>query len=221
MARTENGRNRIGATYERLRGEILGGTLEPGARLKPAEIAERFKVSVPVVREALTRLVGDRVVVSVPHQGFSVMSLNAVFLEQHTEARSQVDGLAARLATERGDLEWEATVVGSLHRLLSTPLRSDEGAPLSDAWAAADQNFHHAIAAGCGNAVLIDLRDQLASATKLLIHWAAACAPARNAVDEHQGIADAALARDGDLLAARIDAHYRRTSGDLLAIVGR
>jgi DNA-binding GntR family transcriptional regulator len=218
VARTRDGRNRVGLAYDTLRTEIIGGGLDPGARLKPGEIAERLGVSVQVVREALTRLVGDRIIVSRPHQGFSVMSLSQDDLEHHTEARAQLDVVALRLAVERGDLEWESRVVGALHRLLSTPLRpAGMSVGVSEEYAAADRDFHHHLAAGCGNAVLLDLRDQLSARTRLLIHWAAARQPTRDAVDEHAAIGEAAIARDGDLLASLIVDHYRRTALDLVA----
>ncbi|UGS34523.1 GntR family transcriptional regulator [Capillimicrobium parvum] len=217
MARTEDGGNRIGSTYEALRQEIMGGRLAPGARLKPGEVAERLGVSIPVVREALTRLVGDRLVVSRAHQGFSVVALTSEHLTQHTEARIRIDGLAVRLATERGDLEWESSVVAALHRLLSTPQRTaNEQDSVSDAWAAAHFSFHHAIVSGCGNDVLLDIRDQLASTADLIVHWAAAKRPQRDAVDEHNAIADAVIARDGERAASLLESHYQTTADSLI-----
>lgn len=214
MTHTVDGSNRIGSTYEALRSEILSGGLAPGTRLKPGEIAERLGVSAPVTREALTRLVGERLVVSRPHQGFSVVPLTAAHLEQHTEARVEVDGIAVRLAVQRGDIEWESTVVASLHRLLNTPLRPNaDHADVSDAWSTAHRAFHHALVAGCGNEVLLDIRDQLSSTADLFIHWASAKRPQRDAVDEHSAIADAVVARDGDLAASLLAQHYRTTAG--------
>lgn len=217
MARTKDGSNRIGATFETLRAEIMGGRLEPGSRLKPGEIAERLGVSVPVVREALTRLVGERLAIARPHQGFSVVSLTREQVEQHTEARSHIDGLAVRLATERGDIEWESSVVGALHRLLSTPIRTANETAMSDSWSAAHAAFHHALAAGCDNQVLLDIRDQLASTADLLIHWAAARYPQRNVVEEHKAIAEAAIAREGERAASLLADHYRTTVEHLIA----
>ena len=44
------------AVARQIREAILGGTYEPGARIREAELAERFKVSRSPVREALPAL---------------------------------------------------------------------------------------------------------------------------------------------------------------------
>jgi DNA-binding GntR family transcriptional regulator len=52
------------AVAEHLREEILSGALPPGAPIRDAEIAARLKVSITPVREAITELIGEGLVVS-------------------------------------------------------------------------------------------------------------------------------------------------------------
>jgi len=101
-----------------LRAEILAGRLAPGTRLRLVELAERFSVSQSVVREALTRLAGQEIVVALPQQGFRVASLTLDDLTALTEARMHIEGLVLRLAVQRGDVAWEASAVAAHHRLL-------------------------------------------------------------------------------------------------------
>lgn len=211
----DNGR--IAAVYDALRREILSGRLAPGARLKPSDFAADLDVSAPVVREALVRLAGERLVVGRPNRGFSVISLTHQELEQHTEARVLIDQLAIRLAIERGDLDWQSDIVAALYRLQATPIRLDDPQPrISDDWAANHAAFHRALVAGCGNDFLLDLRQQLADTSDMLIRWAVVATPEQNGEDdEHRRLADAVLAHDYAAAAELIATHYRRTADRL------
>ena len=62
-------------TYGCLRADILGGRFAPGQRLRPSELAASNGVSLNVVREALNRLAGERLVSASPQQGFAVVAI--------------------------------------------------------------------------------------------------------------------------------------------------
>ena len=72
MAEIEAGQNRTERVFEALRFELLESRLQPGERLKLVELAERFGISQTVVREALTRLSEQGLVVATPNKGFMV-----------------------------------------------------------------------------------------------------------------------------------------------------
>lgn len=65
-----------GATFERvylaLKQTILSGTFPPGTQLEPAALAERFVASITPVRDALHRLVGERLVHTPRNDGFRI-----------------------------------------------------------------------------------------------------------------------------------------------------
>ena len=91
--------------YEILRGELLNGGLRPGQKLKLVELTERFGVSQSVIREALTRLTEQDLLIATPQRGFRVRDLSVEDIAELTETRIQVESLALRLAVERGDLQ--------------------------------------------------------------------------------------------------------------------
>ena len=70
--------------YERLRDEIIAGSLEPGEQLVEARIATEFGVSKTPVREALIRLQRDGLVEIEPYRGARVLEPSA----EPTSARS-------------------------------------------------------------------------------------------------------------------------------------
>jgi DNA-binding GntR family transcriptional regulator len=60
------------AAYLKLRQDILSGKLKPGTRLRFAEIAKDYEAGVSTLREALSRLTSDRLVIAEGQRGFGV-----------------------------------------------------------------------------------------------------------------------------------------------------
>src|SRR5665811_1046005 len=91
--------------HSRLRAEILAGTFAPGQRLGMVALATRFSVSQSVVREALTRLAEQKMVVALPQQGFRVFPLSKRDLSAvsytHLRAHETVLDLVCRLLLEK------------------------------------------------------------------------------------------------------------------------
>ena len=84
--------------YEMLRSELLNGVLQPSHKLKMVELTERFGASQSVIREALTRLTEQGLLVATPQRGFRVRDLSIQDIAELTETRIQVESLALRLA---------------------------------------------------------------------------------------------------------------------------
>lgn len=86
---------------EHLRRMIFTGQLRTGDRVPQDEIAARLGVSRLPVREALTGLARDGLVVVRPHQGAFVSTFDAATIRDHFEIVGLVQGLAAaRLAED-------------------------------------------------------------------------------------------------------------------------
>jgi DNA-binding GntR family transcriptional regulator len=95
----------VEGAYTRLRDAILSNQLPPGTALSVPEFARQLQVSRSPIREAVQRLVYDGLAVYVAHRGAEVAGMNFDDLQQLYEVREVLEGLAARLATERIDAE--------------------------------------------------------------------------------------------------------------------
>ncbi len=213
--RTEN-------VYSALRAEILAGALMPSARLRLVELAERFAVSQTVIREALTRLAAQKIVTSTPQQGFRVAALTISDLTELTEARSYIEGTVLALAIQRGDIQWEASVVASHHQLLRTPVRLASGGTNPE-WMAVHEVFHAKLFEGCANERLRHVALTLRDAAALYRAWSGSIGQGRDRdlASEHHGLLEAVLARDPDLAVERLRQHIEHTSAALLAVAER
>lgn len=197
---------------DELRTNMLSGQWAPGDRLQLNQISEQFNTSSTVVREALTRLAGERLVVLRPNRGFFVPTLSLDELRDITELRCVNEQFGVSLAIERGDLTWEGELMAAHHTMERTPSR-DEDNRLTAGWAAAHQGFHAQLLAACGIPALIDLTNTLSDLAQLYNCWATSATnwTGRDLSAEHQAILEAALARDAEATSSLLADHYRGT----------
>lgn len=195
---------------EALRREIAEGRLKPGDRL-PGEqlLAETFKVSRNVVREAIARLRSDGVVQSRQGIGAFVVreaplpvlrvepdaSSNREAYKNLFELRAMLEIRAAGLAATRGSDLQHAAISLALARMRGIEKWADKGVD-------ADLEFHRAIALATGNDYVArvvgfvseHMRDSI-MATRRRPN-ASVNEIVEITIAEHEAIHDAILARD-------------------------
>lgn len=71
--------------YELIREDIISGRLEPEARLKVADLADRYGTSTNPVREALQQLRGEGFVMMEPNRGARVRPIDEAFVRDIIE----------------------------------------------------------------------------------------------------------------------------------------
>jgi GntR family transcriptional regulator, vanillate catabolism transcriptional regulator len=86
----------------RLRELILAGELPGGARIAELALVERLGVSRTPIRAALMRLEQEGLLEGLPNGGYAVRTFSERDVADAIELRGTVEGLAARLAAERG-----------------------------------------------------------------------------------------------------------------------
>lgn len=86
----------------RLRELILSGELPPGQRLSELAVVDRLGVSRTPVRAALARLEEEGLVEALTFGGYAVRAFSEQEVNEAIELRGVLEGLAARLAAEKG-----------------------------------------------------------------------------------------------------------------------
>nr|WP_296774429.1 GntR family transcriptional regulator [Rhodococcus sp. (in: high G+C Gram-positive bacteria)] len=210
-------KTRSEVVYDEVRAEILNGEISPGVRLKIADLGARFGVSLSVVREALTRLGEQGLVVSNPQRGFNVVDVSADDLQDITYVRIQIETMALKDSIEHGGVAWESLVVSAHHTLERTPLHLPDGR-VNGQWLEVHRAFHQALLEGCGSPRLQSIANSLRDGAELYRVWSGTLAhDKRDLAGEHRAIMEAALAGEVDSAQQRLAEHIGRTTEALLS----
>lgn len=86
----------------RLRELIVNGELKAGARIAELSLVDRLGASRTPIRMALVRLQEEGLLEALPNGGFAVKDFSEADIHDAIEVRGTLEGLAARLAAERG-----------------------------------------------------------------------------------------------------------------------
>lgn len=87
---------------QRLRELILSGELPAGTRVTELALVERLGMSRTPIRAALIRLGQEGLLLALPNGGYAVRTFSEREVADAIELRGTLEGLAARLAAERG-----------------------------------------------------------------------------------------------------------------------
>ena len=86
----------------RLREMVLAGELSAGSRIAELTLVELLGVSRTPIRTALMKLEQEGLLAALPHGGYAVRTFTEQDVSDAIELRGTLEGLAARLAAERG-----------------------------------------------------------------------------------------------------------------------
>lgn len=198
--------------YELLRGDILTGAMAPDAKINISDTVARSGLSLGAVREALSRLTSEGLVVAETNKGFRVAGITLDELEDLTRTRLMIECACLENSIEHGDLQWESGIVSAEFELSRLSLLLDNTDKVNTRWSEAHARFHAALTAGCNSPWLLKIREMLyTQAERYRIATAPFDRAARDLQAEHKELADAALARDSARATAAMRDHLTRT----------
>jgi DNA-binding GntR family transcriptional regulator len=192
--------------YEQVRTDIIFGRLAPALRLRLDRLAQRYGASVSTLREILSRLSSEGLVLAEGQRGFTVAPVSAAGFADVAAMRLLLERHAMALSFAAGDLEWEGRVVAAHHKLAALERRMMAGDSQTELWKRYDREFHHALIAACGSQTLLDLYGGVFD-QYLRYQMVAVVFRGQVAVEEHRTLLDCALARDAELAERVLTAH--------------
>lgn len=196
--------------YFKLRQHIVEGVHPPGTKLRVEHLKDVYEVSAGTLREALTRLVSDALVIAEGQRGFRVAPMSLADLEDLTRLRILIETDALRRSIREGDESWERQVRESFIALSAyeQPV-SLETRPL---WEIHNQRFHEAlIAAGASPWTLFMLRLLFQHSERYRRLSIGLEHPGRNVHREHTEIFEAAMRRAEARAALALEDHISAT----------
>jgi DNA-binding GntR family transcriptional regulator len=214
----ESSHNLTQGAYEALRADLLACRVAPGSRLKIQELCLQHAVSLGAIREALSRLTSEGLVVAEPQRGFRAAPISRADLEDLTMVRIEVESLCLCRAIEVGTVDWEARLVAAFHRLSRTPERvAADPMRSADEWAEAHAAFHAALVEGADSPWLLRLHAQLYAQSERYRRLSVPLSSEeRDVGQEHQEILNATLRRDAATAVKLLTRHLSATTTILL-----
>jgi DNA-binding GntR family transcriptional regulator len=182
--------------YRHIRRDILFGRLAPAQKLKLDGLKESYGVSISTLRELLSRLTSEGLIVAEGARGFEVAPISPENLKEVANLRQLLECHAMALSFAAGDMEWEGRVVAAHHKLAvveSRMLAGDRSAP--DLWKRYDWEFHHALISACGSKAHLDAHSA-AYDKYLRYQMIAVVFRGEIAAREHRQLLECALRRD-------------------------
>lgn len=205
----------------KVRADILNGTLPPTTKLRFADLKESYGAGVGTLREALSHLSSEGLVVQDAGKGFQVAPVSHADLMDITEIRVDLERKLICSAIEHGNDTWEAAIIAAYHLLEKVEQR-----PLAERladptlWNGYHRDFHRAIVAASPSRWMQHfhqiLFDQAQRYRMLSLSHKPGFA-ARPA--EHGEIMKAVLAHDAESACLLSERHIRRTAEEVIQYV--
>lgn len=197
--------------HHRIREMVLSGELRPGSRIQIDALRKKLDMGASPVREALSILSSEQLVVRNEQRGFWAPEISAGDFAILLETRCRVEAIAFADAIHHGGPPWEERIV-----LLQYRLNALDRNEKNSEWEVAHREFHTALISACPSGYLLNFCAQLYDLAVRYRNVARLAAyPSRKIMDEHSVIAKAALDRNADRAVALLVDHYRKT-GDFL-----
>ena len=197
-----------------IRKAILEGQLSPGDHLREEVLADMLSVSRGPVREALTRLERETLVVREPNRGVFVCQLNRDDVGEVYSLRLSLEKLAVQLAIQEPDsdaLRAMQQTVDHMQAGAARGISSHEAARLNT-------NYHEQLCVASGHRRLLASWRNLRSQIYLFLLT-------RSKVNAeflktfhlmHQEVLDAILAKDEDCATALLEMHFLNAYNEVI-----
>ncbi|WPZ32584.1 GntR family transcriptional regulator [Thalassobaculum sp. OXR-137] len=225
-ARRERGSSQSLKALLGIRELVFSGEVGPGVRLSEVTLSGRLGISRTPIRAALAQLDQEGVVETIPSGGYTVRGFTPADVADAIELRGALEGMAARLAAERGvppaRLQAMHTLLAELDALVADPAQTD-----FQAYIARNGEFHEHLHALSGSETI---RRELERAMRLPFAGPNAFISAQEEMPEvraslvvaqaqHRAIVNAIELREGARAEALAREHARLARANLDAMI--
>lgn len=198
--------------FQRIRADIVKGALKPGEKLRPDRLSQRYGIGLSPVREALSRLASDGLVVAEGQRGFFVAPISVGELMDVADLRTTFSVMALERSIKHGDEGWEAGIVAAYYQL-NKLVKHMKAAPAAyaDEWERRNRAFHAALEAACNSPWLLHMCELLYDQSERYRRNFVAYPKIQPRIyEEHRAIMEAALERDAKTACRVLADHIRR-----------
>src|SRR5574343_1409930 len=208
----------VESAYRALRRDIIEGHLAPGEKLRVEHLKDNYGVGAGTLREALSLLISDALVVSQGQRGFRVAPVSLADFEDIARTRVMLECEALRQSIAMGDDAWEADLVAAFHRLAKAEEKRI-GSEVREEWEERNRIFHEVLIAACPSRWLKHFLSILYHQAERYRRLSLYLQPIPRDINvEHEDLLHAAINRDADKAAEILSEHIRLTFRSVQAI---
>ncbi|MBH1964535.1 MAG: FCD domain-containing protein [Comamonadaceae bacterium] len=202
-----------------LRLEILAGNRLPGERVQLEALRQDFGVSLSPIREGLSRLVAEGLLIPSGQRGYRVAPVSVDEFLDIKAQRIELEQRALAESIRLGGEDWEVALMTAFQRLKNFEAKRWQADEIT-AWEERHHVFHRTLISACGSPILMRFCELLHGMSdryrRVLMKTSE---PDRDVIQEHQALFDAALARNAPLAAEVLSAHIERTGASVLRMM--
>lgn len=194
---------------EKLRQEIFSGARLPRERLIETKLSQTYSVHRMVIRQVLSLLEKEDIVVIEPFRGASVADISLSRIAENYQVIAMLEGFAAKLATEnltQKDIDKLKAIVKTQKKISVNEVKE---------WQILNDKFHRVINLKCNNEKLIKMLQQNVKFTSYWFLVLSTFGRISESNKEHELIVDALVKRDKELAAKLVERHIM-DSGEYL-----
>jgi len=201
--------------YRVLVDKIVSLELPPGSVLTESRLMQELRIGRTPIREAIQRLIVERLVTHLHHRGMLVAEIRAADVQQIIEFRTQVEGLAARLAASRMTPE-QIEELQKIHAALDRSAAEMD----IDTFVTQDRAFHTLLARGAQNRYVEDALNKLYNLHLRLWYFLyRKQGGLRETVHEHQELIEALVRRDAEASELAMRAYVMRIARQMKDVI--
>ena len=206
--------------YLSIKNDIIAQVFQPGEKLNIKELARKYNVSDTPVKQALQRLMDEKMVVNTPNKGMSIRTLTSHEMNDIFDMRLMMDTFFAKdiIAT----LNYNDTLRQQIIDNLTTQknfIENNDSFHMPEEYFTLDLEFHTLFLTASGNQKAVDVFRELqpftyATGRYVKQPYSRDC----ECVKEHEAILEAAFAGDPEKLQEAVTTHLNNSRNALQLI---
>lgn len=200
--------------YSVLKDQLVAGKYIQGSRLRADRLRHHFNCSASALREVFLRLAAEGFLEAIPQRGFRVPRTSPLTRNDLVMVRIMLEQQGVRLSVVNGDVDWEARIVSSHHKLARVEEalnNAQKRVHLLSEWNAAELDFHQALISACGSPLLMQTHENICHRFRMHLLSDDTLYGFRDInIDEHREIMEAALARDAEKCCQKLATHINK-----------
>lgn len=215
----------VDQVYRDIKRRIITGDLEPDSKLNVRSLCEYYNISDTPLKQALNRLVSDRLVVPLPRRGMRVIKWTSKDIHEAIEARIMIETFAVPAAIKAS--KKSSSIIKSLEKNLDEDEKLIRNTNISSYSEDSQKElelsmaFHLIIVRSLGNDTITELYENIAN--HRYVYYQSGSNKTNQAlasVNEHRQIFERLKAGDEEGMKASIIAHLKAREYDVSSVSG-